>query len=117
MGQPSFAASNALIYVTYGLFLITGTAIAWKFRNQSKGEFLSGNRTQTETVNKLDSRSDPPMYSKLTRTPRSLPLGPQLHRLCKASSRKKSGRTAQKTAKTTRLLSHEPHSTMQAYNR
>ncbi|KAF4893315.1 putative urea active transporter 1 [Colletotrichum fructicola] len=26
---------------------ITGTAIAWKFRNQSKGEFLSGNRTQT----------------------------------------------------------------------
>ncbi|KAI8153938.1 hypothetical protein KHU50_010879 [Colletotrichum sp. SAR 10_65] len=47
MGQPSFAASNAIIYVTYGLFLITGTAIAWKFRNQSKGEFLSGNRTQT----------------------------------------------------------------------
>ncbi|TIC90641.1 putative urea active transporter 1 [Colletotrichum higginsianum] len=47
MGQPSAAASNAVIYVTYGLFLITGTAIAWKFRNQSKGEFLSGNRTQT----------------------------------------------------------------------
>ncbi|KAH0423125.1 hypothetical protein CcaCcLH18_12410 [Colletotrichum camelliae] len=42
MGQPSSAASNAIIYVTYGLFLITGTAIAWKFRNQSKGEFLSG---------------------------------------------------------------------------
>ncbi|EFQ29554.1 hypothetical protein LY76DRAFT_523431 [Colletotrichum caudatum] len=47
MGQPSAAASNAVIYVTYALFLITGTAIAWKFRNQSKGEFLSGNRTQT----------------------------------------------------------------------
>ncbi|TEA20238.1 hypothetical protein C8034_v003915 [Colletotrichum sidae] len=47
MGQPSAAASNAIIYVTYGLFLISGTAIAWKFRNQSKGEFLSGNRTQT----------------------------------------------------------------------
>ncbi|WYZ45597.1 hypothetical protein EsH8_VIII_000913 [Colletotrichum jinshuiense] len=47
MGQPSAAASNAIIYVTYALFLVTGTAIAWKFRNQSKGEFLSGNRTQT----------------------------------------------------------------------
>ncbi|KAL0937988.1 urea transporter [Colletotrichum truncatum] len=41
MGQPSSAASNAIIYVTYGLFLIMGTSIAWKFRNQSKGEFLS----------------------------------------------------------------------------
>lgn len=26
---------------------IAGTALAWKFRNQSKGEFLAGNRTQT----------------------------------------------------------------------
>jgi hypothetical protein len=24
-----------------------GTGVAWKFRNQSKGEFLAGNRTQT----------------------------------------------------------------------
>ncbi|KAK3904999.1 hypothetical protein C8A05DRAFT_13170 [Staphylotrichum tortipilum] len=47
MGQPSFAASNALVYVTYGVFLIVGTGVAWKFRNQSKGEFLAGNRTQT----------------------------------------------------------------------
>ncbi|OLN86053.1 putative urea active transporter 1-like protein 3 [Colletotrichum chlorophyti] len=47
MGQPSAAASNAVIYVTYGLFLIMGTGIAWRYRNQSKGEFLSGNRTQT----------------------------------------------------------------------
>ncbi|KAK4145411.1 uncharacterized protein C8A04DRAFT_10663 [Dichotomopilus funicola] len=47
MGQPSFQASNALVYVTYGLFLIIGTAVAWRFRKQSKGEFLAGNRTQT----------------------------------------------------------------------
>ncbi|KAK4242046.1 hypothetical protein C8A03DRAFT_29790 [Achaetomium macrosporum] len=47
MGQPSFQASNAIIWVTYGAFLILGTGIAWKFRNQSKGEFLAGNRTQT----------------------------------------------------------------------
>ena len=26
---------------------IVGTGVAWKFRNQSKGEFLAGNRTQT----------------------------------------------------------------------
>lgn len=26
---------------------VMGTAVAWKFRNQSKGEFLAGNRTQT----------------------------------------------------------------------
>ncbi|KAL2134210.1 hypothetical protein VTI74DRAFT_775 [Chaetomium olivicolor] len=47
MGQPSFEASNALVYVTYGVFLMVGTGVAWKFRNQSKGEFLAGNRTQT----------------------------------------------------------------------
>ncbi|KAJ4298477.1 hypothetical protein N0V88_003507 [Collariella sp. IMI 366227] len=47
MGQPSFEASNALVYVTYGAFLCVGTGVAWKFRNQSKGEFLAGNRTQT----------------------------------------------------------------------
>jgi len=47
MGQPSFEASNALIYLSYGAFLVLGTGIAWKMRNQSKGEYLSGNRTQT----------------------------------------------------------------------
>ncbi|KAI1101649.1 hypothetical protein F4804DRAFT_315331 [Jackrogersella minutella] len=47
MGQPSFQASNAIIYVTYGAFLLLGTGLAWKMRNQSKAEFLSGNRTQT----------------------------------------------------------------------
>jgi hypothetical protein len=79
MGQPSFEASNALIYVSYGAFLyekgeaifppmshpiiafaqlrtntlifspsrVLGTGIAWKMRNQSKGEFLAGNHSQT----------------------------------------------------------------------
>ncbi|OTB07314.1 hypothetical protein M426DRAFT_71733 [Hypoxylon sp. CI-4A] len=47
MGQPSFQASNAIIYVTYGAFLLLGTGLAWKMRNQSKAEFLSGNRTQS----------------------------------------------------------------------
>ncbi|KAF3930227.1 hypothetical protein ABW20_dc0104135 [Dactylellina cionopaga] len=46
MGQPSTQASNAIIYLTYGLFLIMGLAFAWKFRNQSKAQFLSSNRTQ-----------------------------------------------------------------------
>ncbi|KAF3768734.1 Na+/solute symporter [Cryphonectria parasitica EP155] len=47
MGQPSFQASNAIVYLTYGAFLILGTALAWKYRKDSKGEFLSGNRTRT----------------------------------------------------------------------
>ncbi|KAI1140998.1 hypothetical protein F5Y05DRAFT_375897 [Hypoxylon sp. FL0543] len=47
MGQPSFQASNAIIYVTYGAFLLLGTGLAWKMRNQPKADFLSGNRTQT----------------------------------------------------------------------
>jgi len=47
MGQPSFEASNAIVYLTYGAFLVMGTGVAWKFRSQSKGEFLAGNRTQT----------------------------------------------------------------------
>ncbi|KAL7822773.1 hypothetical protein V8C26DRAFT_425727 [Trichoderma gracile] len=47
MGQPSFAASNAIIYVTYGFFLVLGTSIAWKMRKQPNTDFLSGNRTQT----------------------------------------------------------------------
>ncbi|KPM45109.1 hypothetical protein AK830_g1504 [Neonectria ditissima] len=47
MGQPSSAASNAIIYVTYGAFLLLGTGVAWKMRNQSKADFLAGNGTQT----------------------------------------------------------------------
>ncbi|KAL7917735.1 hypothetical protein ACQKWADRAFT_317109 [Trichoderma austrokoningii] len=47
MGQPSFAASNAIIYVTYGFFLVMGTAIAWTMRKQPNTDFLAGNRTQT----------------------------------------------------------------------
>ncbi|KAG5747738.1 hypothetical protein H9Q70_009590 [Fusarium xylarioides] len=47
MGLPSNTASNAVIYVTYALFLLMGTGIAWKMRNQSKADFLSGNGTQT----------------------------------------------------------------------
>ncbi|EFR02539.1 hypothetical protein MGYG_09089 [Nannizzia gypsea CBS 118893] len=46
MGQPSFQASNALIYLTYGAFLVAGLYIAWRLRNQTKGEFLSSNGTQ-----------------------------------------------------------------------
>ncbi|KAI5464327.1 hypothetical protein BGZ63DRAFT_451582 [Mariannaea sp. PMI_226] len=47
MGQPSFQASNAIIYVTYGIFLIIGTSIAMRMRKQSKADFLAGNGTQT----------------------------------------------------------------------
>lgn len=47
MGQPSFAASNAIIYVTYGFFLVMGTGIAWRMRKQPNTDFLAGNRTQT----------------------------------------------------------------------
>ncbi|KAF2000783.1 hypothetical protein P154DRAFT_434410 [Amniculicola lignicola CBS 123094] len=46
MGVPSTQASNALIYCTYAAFLVTGCYIAWRLRHQSKGEWLSSNRTQ-----------------------------------------------------------------------
>lgn len=67
MGVPSFEASNAIIYLTYGAFLygpnafsnwallirvlpggyrLTGVYIAWNWRHQSKTEFLAANRTQ-----------------------------------------------------------------------
>ncbi|KAK3059508.1 hypothetical protein LTS18_010706, partial [Coniosporium uncinatum] len=46
MGVPSFAASNAIIYLTYGFFLVAGVYIAWRLRKQTKGEYLSSNRTQ-----------------------------------------------------------------------
>ncbi|OAQ68365.2 urea transport protein [Pochonia chlamydosporia 170] len=47
MGQPSFQASNAIIYLTYGAFLVLGTGIAWRMRNQSKQDFLNSNGTQS----------------------------------------------------------------------
>ncbi|PVI06473.1 hypothetical protein DM02DRAFT_514467 [Periconia macrospinosa] len=46
MGVPSTQASNAIIYLTYGAFLVTGCYIAWRLRHQSKTEWLSSNRTQ-----------------------------------------------------------------------
>ncbi|KXS97675.1 hypothetical protein AC579_8070 [Pseudocercospora musae] len=46
MGQPSRAASNALIYYSYAAFLVFGLFIAWRLRGQSAGEWLSANRTQ-----------------------------------------------------------------------
>ncbi|KAK8204707.1 hypothetical protein HDK77DRAFT_412158 [Phyllosticta capitalensis] len=46
MGVPSFEASNAIIYLTYGALLLSGCAVAWKLRHQNKGEYLSSNRTQ-----------------------------------------------------------------------
>jgi len=47
MGQPSFEASNAIIYLTYGAFLVMGITIAWRLKDKSKVNFLSANRTQT----------------------------------------------------------------------
>ncbi|KAF2131892.1 hypothetical protein P153DRAFT_310241 [Dothidotthia symphoricarpi CBS 119687] len=46
MGIPSTQASNAIIYLTYGAFLVVGCYVAWRLRNQSKTEWLSSNRTQ-----------------------------------------------------------------------
>ncbi|KAF2109580.1 hypothetical protein BDV96DRAFT_584969 [Lophiotrema nucula] len=46
MGVPSTQASNAIIYLTYGAFLVTGCYIAWRLRHQTKTEWLSSNRTQ-----------------------------------------------------------------------
>ncbi|OAL05642.1 hypothetical protein IQ06DRAFT_211712 [Phaeosphaeriaceae sp. SRC1lsM3a] len=46
MGVPSTPASNAIIYLTLGAFLVLGCYIAWRLRNQSKLEWLSSNRTQ-----------------------------------------------------------------------
>ncbi|PUU82692.1 hypothetical protein B9Z19DRAFT_1074274 [Tuber borchii] len=60
MGMPPQPVSNGLIYTTYAIFLppyrcrtdiiqtrIIGVALAWRFRGQSKLEFLHSNRTQT----------------------------------------------------------------------
>ncbi|KAK2785154.1 hypothetical protein FQN53_007896 [Emmonsiellopsis sp. PD_33] len=46
MGQPSFQASNALIYLTYGAFLIVGLYIAYRLRKQTTKDFVSSNGTQ-----------------------------------------------------------------------
>ncbi|KAF1838550.1 hypothetical protein BDW02DRAFT_564915 [Decorospora gaudefroyi] len=46
MSVPSTAASNAIIYLTLGAFLVLGCYIAWRLRHQSTTEWLSGNRTQ-----------------------------------------------------------------------
>ena len=64
MGVPSHEASNAIIYTTYAAFLyriaqrlpygkliltlcrVFGLYVAWTLRQQTKGEFLSSNRTQ-----------------------------------------------------------------------
>lgn len=46
MGQPSYQASNAIIYLTYGAFLVTGVWISWLWRGQSKADFLASNCTQ-----------------------------------------------------------------------
>ncbi|KAF2438889.1 hypothetical protein P171DRAFT_398110 [Karstenula rhodostoma CBS 690.94] len=46
MGVPSTQASNAILYLTYGAFLVVGCYIAWRLRHQSKTEWLSSNRTQ-----------------------------------------------------------------------
>ncbi|CRK38510.1 hypothetical protein BN1723_015330 [Verticillium longisporum] len=47
MVQPSTQASNAVIFVTYSLFLLMGLGIAYRYRHDLKGGFLSGNRTRT----------------------------------------------------------------------
>lgn len=71
MGMPSEPASNAIIYVTYSVFLYEnllsqlsdmqwrwfleantclrrclGTGLAWRMRNMGKADFLAGNGTQ-----------------------------------------------------------------------
>ncbi|CAN6655776.1 hypothetical protein TRVA0_028S01178 [Trichomonascus vanleenenianus] len=43
MGYPSSQASNAVIYLTYGAFLVMGCAVAWIKR---KNNFLNSNKTQ-----------------------------------------------------------------------
>ncbi|EEY15887.1 hypothetical protein VDGD_02455 [Verticillium dahliae] len=47
MVQPSTQASNAVIFVTYSLFLLMGLGMAYRYRHDLKGGFLSGNRTRT----------------------------------------------------------------------
>ncbi|KAK9240892.1 hypothetical protein V1525DRAFT_336132 [Lipomyces kononenkoae] len=44
MGIPSNQAANACMFTTYGLFLVFGLVVAWKFSN--KKEFLASIRSQ-----------------------------------------------------------------------
>ncbi|KAK9492706.1 hypothetical protein V1508DRAFT_432705 [Lipomyces doorenjongii] len=44
MAIPSTQASNACIYTTYGVFLVFGLLVAWKFSNRK--EFLAAIRSQ-----------------------------------------------------------------------
>ena len=103
--QPSFQASNAIIYLTYGAFLlsssmllvrwsanaltrrISGLIVAWHFRNQSKTDFLASNRTQKgqKPISQRPTRS-PPLQtpSTLHRNERlttliSCSIGPKLY--------------------------------------
>jgi hypothetical protein len=46
MAPPSTQASNAIIYVTYVVFLCFGLWVGWRF-SKTKGDFLSSLRTQT----------------------------------------------------------------------
>ncbi|KAI5814957.1 hypothetical protein BZA77DRAFT_90375 [Pyronema omphalodes] len=39
-------ASHLILWLSYAFFLAVGLLIAWKYRNQSKTEFLHSNRTQ-----------------------------------------------------------------------
>ncbi|KAK9376869.1 uncharacterized protein V1513DRAFT_429694 [Lipomyces chichibuensis] len=44
MAIPSTLASNACIYTTYGVFLVFGLLVAWKFSNRK--EFLAAIKSQ-----------------------------------------------------------------------
>ncbi|KAK9263226.1 hypothetical protein V1519DRAFT_382958 [Lipomyces tetrasporus] len=44
MAIPSTQASNASIYTTYGVFLVFGLVVAWRFSNRK--EFLAAIRSQ-----------------------------------------------------------------------
>lgn len=52
-------------HLTVSILSILGTALAWKSRKESKGEFLSGNRTRTGQKNTLKARLEPMSRSLL----------------------------------------------------
>ncbi|PHH63377.1 hypothetical protein CDD80_1232 [Ophiocordyceps camponoti-rufipedis] len=47
MGKPSVVASDAVIYTTFAVFLLVGTAVAWRVRGSAAGELLSSNGRKT----------------------------------------------------------------------
>ncbi|KAI5846342.1 hypothetical protein DFP73DRAFT_545685 [Morchella snyderi] len=47
MGSPSEPVSQALIYLTFAAFLFLGLFLAWKYRKQTKMDFIHSGRTQT----------------------------------------------------------------------